>query len=612
MPVAPSTATSIRMRRANLRPVLTLLFHMHQPDYRDPATGSPTMPWVRLHASRGYRDMPWLAARLGAPITLNLVPSLIDQLDHYARGGSDRHLDLCRVRAEDLDAAQVAFIREHFFHGAPPLFDWFPAFGELRRRRDAGDPFTPRDLRDVQTWCNLAWFGFSALHDFPRLAELRQQGRGFGEIDLRYVLDTQLACLRDLRSQYAAHARAGEVSASPYYHPILPLLIDTAHARRCLGAELPDPGFAFPRDALHQLARGRARAADWVGADVVGLWPSEGSVSPEVIDLAHEVGFRWFATDQGVLERSRRDSGSHFAGHDTLPAHRRAWRVGPLTGLFRDRDASDRIGFLYRSWDGPAAAADLRSRLGAAPALLALDGENPWEWYRDAGHGFLSALLAGGGLRTARAWAEESPRAVVHALHSGSWIGADFATWIGHPEDRVAWSLLADARRAWERAGEPEAARESLYAAEGSDWCWWYGPEHETPFSAEFDRCFRGHLRAAYAAMELPAPPALEVPIKTPTVRWTPPSGPLPPLDTPDPWSTAGTLLLAGSSMDSGNLPRRIRVGLRDGEIDACVDPPLAGWTAFAVDRGGALELHAEGPGGMRLPAQGAFRVGAP
>ncbi|HNH46822.1 MAG TPA: glycoside hydrolase, partial [Myxococcota bacterium] len=229
--------------------MIALLLHMHQPDYRDPKDGRPTMPWVRLHATRGYRDVPLLAKKLGATLTLNLVPSLLDQWDFYAAGGTDIHQELAQRPADSLRPHEISWMLESFFHGHPSSFRWFPAWGRLRARRDAGEHFDRQALQDLQVWTNLAWFGFTALQDWPELGELRRKGVGFSEAEKLRVLQIQSQILRDLKGLY----RGGpEISASPYFHPILPLLVDNAHAQRCMPGN-PDPGFRFPEDARLQL-----------------------------------------------------------------------------------------------------------------------------------------------------------------------------------------------------------------------------------------------------------------------------------------------------------------------------------------------------------------------
>jgi hypothetical protein len=293
-----------------------------------------------------------------------------------------------------------------------------------------------------------------------------------------------------------------------------------------------------------------------------------------------------------------------------------------MRGLFRDHGLSDRVGFVYANWRGEEAAADLLHRLEGKPRLLALDGENPWESYRDAGEHFLRALLSKAQTRTCGEMAADAPRGRVHALHTGSWIGGDFAIWIGHAEDRAAWELLRDARAEWEARGRPPAAREHLLSAEGSDWFWWYGDQFSTPFEGEFDRLFRAHLTAAWEAMGAPVPAALSEPIKRAATGIVPPSAALPP-DGDDwfAWAPAGRVeLRAGAMAPVRGMPRTLLFGERDGRLNLKLVPSGEGWTARAdgaevafeadravVDGGEAVVLC--GPDGLRIPGEGALRL---
>ena len=197
---------------------------------------------------------------------------------------------------------------------------------------------------------------------------------------------------------------------------------------------------------------------------------------------------------------------------------------------------------LFRS---KAAAADLHGRLRflgehvqsqhPLTVSLFLDGENAWEYYPGNGREFLRqfyrriqddadfrALTA----REAIAAASDIPTTA--GIFPASWINANFDVWIGHNEDVAAWELLWDARQAYARAadalkkGQSDAptetalkeAFESLLAAEGSDWCWWFGPEHSTANDAEFDALYRKHLTGMYIALGQVAPEELAKPIK--------------------------------------------------------------------------------------------------
>ncbi|MBT3222567.1 MAG: hypothetical protein HN348_26125, partial [Proteobacteria bacterium] len=498
-------------------PHLAILWHLHQPDYRHPETGRPVMPWVRMHAIRGYRDMAVETVEYGIPWTLNLVPSLLDQLAYYAEGGDDRHLELTRRRASELTYQEVDEVCRTFATGHPMISDAHRTYAQLRTRVDSGERLAGSDLLDLQVWSTLSWFGATALRDYPELDELCQKGSGFNENDKAVVVEVQTAILEEIIGLYAKVAQTDSValSTSPYYHPILPLLVNTAHAKRCLPGFEGGVGFSFPEDALEQLVRARQRMEAEFGVAPTGVWPSEGSVSPEAVELIRQAGFSWLATDEGILHRSE------SVGHGRGP-----WRVAEgLVGFFRDHDLSDRIGFHYATRGADWAAQDLiaeaTKRVGQEGTLtIALDGENPWESYKNAGAPFRLALLRAaekGSLRLISLddAAELEPVGSVTHIHTGSWIGANLAIWIGDPVDRQAWRLLAQTREAAEQAApdQKKAALEHIYKAEGSDWTWWYGEEFTTPFAMLFDALFRLHLKAAWAAIGRQPPKALELPL---------------------------------------------------------------------------------------------------
>jgi len=481
---------------------VALLLHMHQPDYIDPTDGRPIMPWVRLHATRGYLDVPVLAAEHNARFTLNVVPSLLDQLETYVNGGTDAWEDLTRLPAERLNDEQQAILRKRFFHGHPAMRRVSPRYRDLEARRDTLTD--PQDLRDLQMWSNLAWMGVVARRD-PFIAGLYAQDRGYTHAQVVAMLDKQ----RELVARVLPLWRdAPEISCSPYNHPILPLLVDFEHSRRSL-PHVPagSVSFAWPDDARRQVVEGLDRVEAVLGRRPDGMWPSEGSVGPEVARICAEAGVRWLTTDEGVLHRSSRD-------HD--PTVRRAWWVedAGLHIVFRDRGLSDRIGFHYATWDGHAAAADLLAHTGKNGVVpVILDGENPWESYPDAGEAFLSSLFGSGRVCSVGDALADMPRGTIHHLHTGSWINADLGIWAGDPMDRAGWRRLARLRAAWDAAGCPDAVWPHLRAAEGSDWFWWYGPEHHTEMRDLFDRLFNKHLAAGWRALGQEPPADLARPV---------------------------------------------------------------------------------------------------
>jgi alpha-amylase/alpha-mannosidase (GH57 family) len=526
------------------------LWHLHQPEYRDPQTGRPILPWVRQHSSRAYTDMAAVLERYPqVKVVANWAPSLLLQLEAYVAGTQDATEEQARKPTDSLSAEERAdVLREGF------SVDWnvwvrpVPRYSELLDKRgtdlwqidlfERQAAFSAQDLRDLQVHFVLAWMGFTARREEPRIAELIAKERGYTEEEKIAVLDAQRRIASRIVPRWRALAERGqvEITCSPFYHPILPLVFDTDSARRAMPAASLPPRFSYPQDAREQVVRGLERTKAAFGQTPHGMWPSEGSVSPEVIDLLAASGVRWCATDQGVLERSELELGTELP--DGYPPHYHPYLAGAdhaVTILFRDRELSDQIGFRYAKSDPREAAQDLISRIADTEAdalvTLALDGENPWEHYPNSGQGFLEALyqgLSGGEVRTVlpRDELRERPaRARIDHLHSGSWIDANFRIWIGQPEDNAAWTLLGEARAALAQAEEQgelpreqlEAARGHLLVAEASDWFWWYGDDFTTENAPEFDALFRRRVAQAWRALGLPPPERLGRPIIAPS-----------------------------------------------------------------------------------------------
>ena len=417
---------------------VALLLHMHQPEYRDPESGIPQMPWVRLHASRGYTDVPALLDEHGGRATINVVPGLLDQLVWYRDGGEDAWERLSRVPAEDLTASEAAFLRRRFVHGHHRMRQVSARYRDLESRIGALD--TPTELRDLQVWSNLAWMGAVGRRD-PRAASLIAQDRDFDHEQLLALMELQRELVGGVLDRWS---RVPELSCSPYDHPILPLLVDFSHTRRALPSVPAEAvRFAWPDDARRQVLDALDRVEELLGRRPEGMWPSEGAVSPEAVAILKECGVRWCASDQEVLERSERDG----------PADLRcAWDVDGVKMVFRDRGLSDRIGFVYANHPGHLAVMDLFGSIEAEGVLpLILDGENPWESYPDAGESFLTRLFRSGRTATVSDALARMPTGHIEGLHTGSWIKANLAIWSGHARDQVAWRALAAARTDSER-----------------------------------------------------------------------------------------------------------------------------------------------------------------
>jgi len=540
---------------------VAFLWHQHQPFYKDLVSGEYALPWVRLHAIKDYVGMPLLAEAVeGMRITINLVPSLVAQVADYAAGGGcDRWLDVCRLPADSLEEDDALFILDNFFAAnRQTMIDVHPRYRDLHRRRafarrsaDGALPdFNVQDLRDLQVWSILAWFHPLAVERHEPLKALTAKGEGFTEDDKAAMLEVQQAVLAAVVPLHRRLADAGvlELTTSPYYHPILPLLVGMESAREAMpDVALPSERTSVVEDARAHLEKAVALHTEAFGRPPRGMWPSEGSVSDGIIPLVEAAGIRWVASDEEVLAQSlgrplrREVTGSVRADADRLY---RAYRVAndgsEIQIIFRDHVLSDLIGFQYRDGDQAAAADDFVGRLveigrhAAGDDCLVpviLDGENAWEHYPNQGVEFLRALyervvaapevepVLVSDFLEAHPPTERLPR-----LAAGSWINHNFAIWVGHEEDNRAWNCVFAARAFLEArtAEAPQAARrqppletawEELYIAEGSDWYWWYGDEHSSGQDEVFDLLFRTHLKNVYTLLDESSPPALDVPV---------------------------------------------------------------------------------------------------
>jgi len=503
---------------------------MHQPFYKDLWTGEYKLPWTRLHALKDYAGMVEILAEFPRiRQTFNLVPSMVMQIDEYASGkASDPFFDCAVMPAEDLTEAQRAFALKYFFQAnVPHMIYRYPRYRELYERRE---PFAARDLRDLQVLNQLVWFDEDLLARDGEIQELARKGHDYSLADQAVLARKQREALARVLPVYRDFAAQGqiEISTTPFYHPILPLICDTEIAEKSRpGVTLPTR-FQYPEDAREQLVRARTYMQEKLGVAPLGLWPSEGSVSDDALALAADCGFRWAGTDNGVLARTlQREAGVS----ETWRAY--VWRQNgrEMRMLFRDHYLSDLIGFEYSRMSAADAAGHFLWRIGEnaggrdALVPIILDGENAWEWFEGNGRPFLRELYRRisedpqlEAVTVAEAFSRFEAKPLDH-IFPGSWINANFDIWIGAEEDNQSWERLLEARQFYDlkRDSVPEAARklafEELLVAEGSDWNWWYGPEHGSDNRPEFDQLYRDHLSNVYRALGEEPPANLTQPI---------------------------------------------------------------------------------------------------
>ncbi len=543
---------------------LVFLWHMHQPDYRDHASGTFVMPWTYLHALKDYTDM---AAHLERHPTIravvNFVPVLLDQIDDYIgqfASGDFRDPLLRLLARDDFDALspdERKFLFETCFRcNHATMLAPFPRYRRLHelyesltREGEAALAYlSGAYLADLVTWYHLVWTGETERRRAPLLAELMAKGEAFSLADRQALLAYIGATLTELVPRYRALQERGqiELAATPACHPLAPLLLDFQSARESQPKAPLPLATLYPggRERVHgHIVAAQESHARRFGAAPTGLWPAEGALSAAFARQLAAAGCRWTASGENVLQHSL---GTHQPGAAHHP-----WQLADAPGLtlfFRDDHLSDLIGFEYSKWHGRDAAAHFVAQLeaiaAAAPAgqvplvSVILDGENAWEYYPYNAYYFFDDLYelleARPALRT-RTFADVVDGAVLPVpengfpsvtptlprLSAGSWVYGTFSTWIGEPAKNHAWDLLCAAKRSYDQvmasgrltAAQVAAAEAQLAICESSDWFWWFGDYNPAQAVVSFDRLFRRNLANLYHCLQLVPPVQLDVPI---------------------------------------------------------------------------------------------------
>ena len=554
---------------------LILCWHMHQPDYRQQDTGEFSLPWTYLHATKDYTDMAYhLEQNSKMKAVFNFVPILLEQLEDYAeqfRSGAMRDpllRLLARETLDDLTAEERELILDRCFRcNHTTMIEPYPAYRRLhemfRHLEDQGEQsfayLSSQYLSDLLTWYHLGWIGESVRRTTELVPRLMSQASMFSYTDRRLLFELIGDLIAGLIPRYRKLLEEDriELSTTPYYHPIAPLLMDLKSAREAWpDAHLPEascyPGgterLAFHIDAALQSHQRR------FGVLPQGMWPAEGAVSHPALAQFARHGVKWAASGEGVLVNSLRASEGQvpqkrdYMYRPYMVRDGAAQDVGQrIHCFFRDDRLSDLIGFEYAKWFGRDAVSHFISELEQvyhqtetheSPVVsVILDGENAWEYYPYNGYYFLSELYEalaqhpfirvttfseylascdGGQDNVACAVAKTLPHVV-----AGSWVYGTLSTWIGSPEKNRAWDLLCAAKSSFDlvmaggrlSAEGRQLAAKQLADCESSDWFWWFGDYNPAASVTSFDKLFRENLANLYRLLQLPVPGALEHPI---------------------------------------------------------------------------------------------------
>lgn len=546
---------------------LVFLWHMHQPDYRDYSSGDFVLPWTYLHAIKDYTDMAYhLERHPKVRAVVNFVPILLDQLEDYAdqfATGQLRdpllrllaHENSCDLSLEQRQLALDACFRSNHTKMISPypaykrlleLFNRLQADGETALSYLSG-----QYIADLLTWYHLAWCGESVRREHALVARLMSKAEGFSHEDRKQLLDLIGELVGGIIPRYRKLSESGqiEISATPHYHPLAPLLIDFASAKEAMpDVQLPNsPHYPKGRQRVTahiRLAKNSHR--ERFGVEPQGMWPAEGSISTETLGLLAAEGCRWAASGENVLVNSLRHL-QHAVPERTQYLYRpyRLEKGGEgLQCFFRDDVLSDLIGFEYSRWHGKDAAHHFIDQVtniaqhapeGETPVVsVILDGENAWEYYPYNGFYFLDELYAeleahssihtstySDYLKQSATRTDGAHPRSLPSIVAGSWVYGNFSTWIGSTDKNRAWDMLCVAKQSFDMVMgsgrltqiEQDAAEQQLCSCESSDWFWWFGDYNPSHSVASFDRLFRHNLTELYRLLRLPPPMNLSEPV---------------------------------------------------------------------------------------------------
>lgn len=537
---------------------IAFIWHMHQPNYQAQPNGIRLMPWARLHAIKDYLDMLLFLDKFpNLKLNFNLVPVLIDAIEDYANNGAhDIHSRLTVTPIDDLSVDDKQYILNYFFDANyANLIAHHEYYSELYHKRYLKEEvniedFSDQEFSDIMMWFNLVWFDPMWKTVYPELDNLYKKQKDYSLEDRITVIDVQRKIIAKIIPAFKKYQDENriEITTSPYYHPILPIMFDMNVAKKsAIRHPLPDCKSSMAEEAKTQIKMALDRMERTFGKRPKGLWPSEHCVSPKTLDCFADLGIKWTVSDEGILANSiKKEFVRDFKGfledpYDLCSSYSYESKSNKKVGIiFRDAVIPNLISFEYPHHDSVVAASDLYSRIKTIQNKLvnspdenhlltiAMDGENSWESYSHDGTLFLKTLykLISRDESLSTVLVSDYVDNATHVkplenLASGSWINRDFQLWIAEPTKNLAWKYLCNTQADLKEFEKDksidkrliEIARNELYIAQGSDWFWWYGEPNDSGQDHIFDYLFREHLKNIYLVLNKKVPKYLESPL---------------------------------------------------------------------------------------------------
>lgn len=547
---------------------LAFIWHFHQPNYQADYNGDFLLPWARLHASKDYLDMlKWTDKFQNLRLNFDFSPVLLTALQKYLDGAMDLHLKLFLKDVDELSENEKIFILNNYFDlNYKNMVLKRPYFTELYNKRANADNlnvemFSPQEYSDIMSNFTLSWIDESFKNEYEGLSELFDKQINYTLEDRRRIYDIQIDIIKRILTQYKEYQDKNriEISTSPYYHPVLPLLVDFKNKEIKNKENLPS-NQSFINDAKLQIELAIKKYEELFGKKPNGFWLSEQCICQKTTEMLSEYGINWTISDEGILSKSlKKEFIRDFEGNlenpfDSAQVYKTKGK-NSIHVLFGDSFFSNLINFGYGNYDYRIAANDLyekikiiQSKLQNSPKenhliTIAMDGENCWETYQNDGNDFLNVLYGliseDDTLNTVLVndFIKENKCNTLENLQPGSWIKRNFDLWIGEATKNVAWLYLSSVEKDFEKykqtalkntksEKEKKELEEKLFDAkreilisQGSDWYWWYGEPNESKSDGIFDFLFRSHLMNVYQILNLDVPQFLTVPLANASTR---------------------------------------------------------------------------------------------
>lgn len=542
---------------------IAFIWHFHQPIYQENYNEDFLMPWVRLHSSKDYYDMLWRIENFkNIRLNFNISPVLVGSIERYLQGNHDIHSRLLISDVDTLNIEDKNFILQHFFDANyANMILKRPYYASLYNKRYSKenistDAFDNQEYADIMANFTLCWIDKKFVEMFPNLSKLMDKEQGYTLEDRKEIFNIQLEIFKKLPDLYKKFQNQNriEISTNPFYHPILPLLLDINEDKYQYSENLPEKSKLMEEDAIEQTKKSLDKFEEFFGKRPKGVWLPEQCINKKAIELLSDLNVKWTVADEGILANSikkefTRDFEGNLEDPYDLCANYKLKDDTKTNIIFADSFFANLVGFGYGNYEGEIAANDfyekiktIQNKLENSPKeehllTIAMDGENCWESYPNDGEEFLNTLYSlienDPSLETVLVseFLEKSEPILLEELSSGSWINRNFDLWIGEPTKNIAWLYLDKTRTKLEevkekllseaKTGKAKAAAEALidkakqeiFIAQGSDWFWWYGEPNESGNDHIFDYLFRAHLKNVYKILNEPHPGYLDIPL---------------------------------------------------------------------------------------------------